>query len=107
MASLQEYVRKLTREQLEQILRESCDNEVCDPILMLTLCDALSRFDPRTAGFLRSLPSPLPPVPPVNFKFQFVVLFKSAQLGNDYHCHSERSRTLCGEVEESVLFTLF
>ena len=22
-------------------------------------------------------------------------------------CHSERSRTLCGEVEESVLFTLF
>ena len=47
MASLQEYVRKLTREQLEQILRESCDNEVCDPILMLALCDALSRFDPE------------------------------------------------------------
>ena len=38
---------------------------------------------------------------------QFVVLFKLAQLGNDYHCHSERSRTKCGEVEESVLFTLF
>lgn len=47
MASLQEYVRKLTREQLEQILRESCDCEVCDPILILTLCDALSRFDPE------------------------------------------------------------
>ena len=47
MASLQEYVRKLRREQLEQMLRESCDCEVCDPILMLTLCDALSRFDPE------------------------------------------------------------
>ena len=47
MASLQEYVRKLTREQLEQMLRESCDCEVCDPILMLALCDALSRFDPE------------------------------------------------------------
>ena len=47
MASLQEYVRKLTREQLEQILRESCDCEGCDPILMLALCDALSQFDPE------------------------------------------------------------
>ena len=47
MASLQEYVRKLRREQLEQMLRESCDCEVCDPILMLALCDALSRFDPE------------------------------------------------------------
>ena len=43
----------------------------------------------------------------INFKFQFIVLFKSAQLGNDHLCHSERSRTKCGEVEESVLFALF
>ena len=30
-------------------------------------------------------------------------------LSYGYHppCHSERSRTKCGEVEESVLFTLF
>jgi hypothetical protein len=41
------------------------------------------------------------------FKFQFSALFKSARPGNDPLCHSERSRTLCGEVEESVLFTLF
>ena len=41
------------------------------------------------------------------FKFQFIAPFKSAQPGNDPLCHSERSRTLCGEVEESVFFTLF
>jgi hypothetical protein len=41
------------------------------------------------------------------FKFQFSAPFKSARPGSDPLCHSERSRTLCGEVEESVLFTLF
>lgn len=45
MASLQEYVRKLTREQLEQMLRECCDSGACDPIVMLAACDALRRFD--------------------------------------------------------------
>jgi hypothetical protein len=25
----------------------------------------------------------------LRFKFQFIALFKSAQLGNDYHCHCE------------------
>ena len=46
MASLQEYLHKLTREQVEQILQESCEADVCEPIVMLAACDALCRFDP-------------------------------------------------------------
>ena len=45
MASIQEYLRKLTREQVERILRESCEADACEPIIMLAACDALRRFD--------------------------------------------------------------
>ena len=61
------------------------------------------------------------PLPPFDNSFKLGVIVLSHEMQNakckmqnwdlsyGYHppCHSERSRTKCGEVEESVLFTLF